>query len=152
VIRSLHATALIAARVQELVGSSVTVASNDAELAAAIPEAELFLITDNLYSADVARILGERARNLKWIQLLSAGYDAVARHGFPAAPRATKAGDPYPPSVATKAIALLLGAQRRFPPLLANQARHAWDKSPGPRCTIPFGSTVAVLGFGHIGS
>src|ERR1043166_8033027 len=95
VIRSLHATALIAARATELVGPSVTVANNDAELAAAIPEAELFLITDNLYSAEVARILGERGRNLKWIQLLSAGYDAVARHGIPAGVTLTNAGDAY---------------------------------------------------------
>lgn len=152
VIRALQATAPIVARLKKLVGDDVTVVKDDAELETAIPNAELFLVTDNLYSEAMARILRERARNLKWIQLLSAGYDAVARHGVPPGVLVTNAGDAYAPAVATQAIALLLGVQRQFPTLLDNQKRHAWDRASSARCAIPFGSTVAVIGFGHIGS
>jgi phosphoglycerate dehydrogenase-like enzyme len=152
VIRSLHATTPIVARLRELVGDTIAVVHDDSELAAAVPTAELLLVTDNLYSAEFARILGERAKNLKWIQLLSAGYDAVARHGVPPDVTVTNAGDAYAPSVAAQAIALLLGVQRQFPALLASQSRHAWDKSFASRCSVPFDSTIAVLGFGHIGS
>lgn len=152
VIRSLHATAPIVARLRTLVGGTITVVHDDFELAAAVPTAELLLVTDNLYSGEFARILGERAKSLKWIQLLSAGYDAVARYGVPPGVTVTNAGDAYTPSVAAQAIALLLGVQRQFPALLANQNRHTWDKTFAPRCSIPFDSTIAVLGFGHIGS
>jgi phosphoglycerate dehydrogenase-like enzyme len=111
------------------------------------------LIPDAFYSAAVATMLRERAKKLKWIQLLSAGYDAVVRNGIPAGITLTNAGDAYAPAVATHAVALLLGVQRQFPILFEDQKRHAWDEGGGrPRASIPFGSTVAVLGFGHIGS
>jgi phosphoglycerate dehydrogenase-like enzyme len=152
VVRALQGTAPLVARLKELVGDAVTVANDDAELAAAIPTAGLLLITDNLYSAEVARMLREHAVALKWIQLLSAGYDAVARHGVPQGVTVTNAGDAYAPSVATHAVSLLLAVQRQFPAFLANQKRQIWDRSFAPRCMIPFDSRIAVIGFGHIGS
>lgn len=152
VIRALQGTAPLVARLKEQASETVIVANNDAELAAALPEAQLLLITDNLYNADIARMLHERAGKLEWIQLLSAGYDAVALHGVPQDVTVTNAGDAYAPVVAAQAVALLLGVQRQFPALLANQKHHAWDRSPGARCSIPFDSNVAVIGFGHIGS
>jgi phosphoglycerate dehydrogenase-like enzyme len=151
-IRSLQATAPITARLKELVGDNITTAADDAALAAALPEAELLLITDNVYTAETAQLLRERAKKLKWIQLLSVGYGAVARHGVPPGVIVTNAGDAYAPSVATHAVALLLGAQRQFPNFLASQKRHAWDRQYAPRCAVPFDSTVAIIGFGHIGS
>jgi len=152
VLRSLHAIAPIAARLKELIGDEVAVVDDDAALAAALPQAELLLITDNLYTEATARILRERGQKLQWVQLLSAGYDAVARHGIPAGVTVTNAGDAYAPSVATHALALLLGAQRRFPSFLRSQHRHQWNRSQAPHCAIPFGSTAAIIGFGHIGS
>jgi len=152
VVRSLQATAPIVARLRELVGENVVVANDDAELAASIGAAELLLISDNLFSAETARILRERATSLKWIQLLSAGYDAVGRHGIPPGVILTNAGAAFAPSVATQAIALLLGVERQIPAFLGSQKRHAWDRSPASRCAIPFDSAIAVIGFGHIGS
>ncbi|HEY3917619.1 MAG TPA: D-2-hydroxyacid dehydrogenase [Stellaceae bacterium] len=153
VLRARLGAAAIQARLRELIGDNAVAVDTETELAAAIPDAELLLLPDSHYSAETAQILSERAKKLQWIQLLSAGYDAVARHGLPPGVVLTNAGDAYAPSVATQAIALLLGAQRQFPILMADQKRHAWDKGGARgRCAIPFGSTVAVLGFGHIGS
>ncbi len=152
VVRAFQATAPVVARLEEFSGDDVVVANDDGELAASIGTAELLLITDNLYSAETARILRERAASLKWIQLLSAGYDAVARYGVPPGVIVANAGDAYAPSVATHAVALLLGVQRQFPAFLASKARHSWDRSFGPRAAVPFESTVAIIGFGHIGS
>jgi phosphoglycerate dehydrogenase-like enzyme len=119
VIRALHGTAPLMARVQALAGDGVTLANDDAALAANIGDAELLLVTDNLYSAEVARLLRTRAAKLKWIQLLSAGHDAVTQHGVPPGVAVTNAGDAYAPSVATHAVALLLGLQRQLPIFLA---------------------------------
>ncbi|HVA11744.1 MAG TPA: D-2-hydroxyacid dehydrogenase [Stellaceae bacterium] len=153
VLRARLGGTAILERLRALVGEGAVAVESDSEFAAAIPEAELLLLPDSLYSAAVARLLRERAKQLTWIQLLSAGYDAVAQHGLPPGVILTNAGDAYAPPVATQAIALLLGIQRQFPALLDNQKHRAWDAGDArARCAIPFDSTVAVLGFGHIGS
>jgi phosphoglycerate dehydrogenase-like enzyme len=153
ILRARLGAAAILARLKERLGEDVIMVESEAELAAAIPDAELLLLPDSHYSAETAQILRERAKKLQWIQLLSAGYDAVARHGYPPHVVVTNAGDAFAPSVATQALALLLGAQRQFPILLEDQKRHAWDKGGArERCAAPIDSTVAVLGFGHIGS
>jgi phosphoglycerate dehydrogenase-like enzyme len=151
VIRALHGTAPLVSRVQALVGNGVTLANDDTALAANIDDAELLLVTDNLYSAEVAGLLRTRAAKLKWIQLLSAGYDAVAQHGVPPGVAVTNAGDAYAPSVAAHAVALLLSLQRQVPIFLASQARHHWERGRGAHNTLPFETTIAIVGFGHIG-
>lgn len=152
VLRALQPTGPIVARLRGLIGDRVTVADDEAALIAAIPDAELLLISDNLYTAELARCLREGAPKLRWVQLLSAGYDAVARHGVPDGVVLTNAGDAYAPTVATHAIALLLGIHRQFPTFLAAQARGHWQRGLGARNAVPFGSTAAVIGFGAIGS
>jgi phosphoglycerate dehydrogenase-like enzyme len=154
VLRARVGAAAIQTQLRQLIGAdNVITTDSEAELEAAIVDADLLLIPDAFYSAAVARLLRERAKKLKWIQLLSAGYDAVVRHGIPPGIALTNAGDAYAPAVATHAMALLLGAQRQFPIILEDQKRHAWDAGGArARCSIPYDSTVAVLGFGYIGS
>jgi phosphoglycerate dehydrogenase-like enzyme len=153
VLRARLGAAAIRARLQGVPGVDMIAVDSEAELAAAIADAELLLVPDSFYSAETAQILRERAKNLQWIQLLTAGYDAVARHGYPPNVVVTNAGDAFAPAVATQALALLLGVQRQFPILMADQQRHAWDKSGArERCAAPVDSTTLVLGFGYIGS
>jgi D-2-hydroxyacid dehydrogenase (NADP+) len=153
VMRARLGAAAILARLNQVPGVEVIAVETEDELAAAISDAELLLLPDSHYSAETAQILKQRAKKLTWIQLLSAGYDAVSRHGYPANVAITNAGPAFAPSVATHALGLLLGIQRQFPILLADQKRHAWDKGGArERCAAPIDSTVAVLGFGYIGS
>ncbi|HKT18892.1 MAG TPA: NAD(P)-dependent oxidoreductase [Stellaceae bacterium] len=152
VLRSLHSIPAISARLRSIPGVEVTVADSEAALAAALRSAELLLISDNLYSPEVARLVRESAPKLAWIQLLSAGYDAVAREGIPARLALTNAGDAYAPAVAAHAIALLLALQRQLPALLDAQARSHWQRGLHARNAVPHGSTIAVIGFGAIGS
>jgi phosphoglycerate dehydrogenase-like enzyme len=152
VIRSLHSVPALTARLRAIPGIAMTVADGEATLGAALPEAELLLTSDNLYSPEVARLLRESAPKLIWVQLLSSGYDAVARHGLPPGVILTNTGDAYAPAVATHAIALLLALQRQLPALLNAQARGHWQRGLHAGNTIPHGGTIAVLGFGAIGS
>lgn len=153
VMRARLGAAAIQARLKGMPGVELITVETEDELAAVIPDAELLLLPDSHYSAETAQILKTRAKKLAWIQLLSAGYDAVGRHGYPASVAVTNAGPAFAPAVATQALGLLLGVQRQFPILLADQKRHAWDKGGArERCTAPVDSTVAVLGFGYIGS
>ncbi len=153
VMRARLGAAAILARLKQVPGVEVIAVETEDELAAAIPDAELLLLPDSHYSAETAQILKQRAKKLSWIQLLSAGYDAVGRHGYPANVVITNAGPAFAPAVATQALGLLLGIQRQIPILLADQKRHAWDKGGArERCAAPIDSTIAVLGFGYIGS
>jgi phosphoglycerate dehydrogenase-like enzyme len=153
VMRARLGAAAIQARLKHVPGVELTTVDTEDELAAAIPDAELLLLPDSHYSAETAQILKTRAKKLAWIQLLSAGYDAVGRHGYPTNVAVTNAGPAFAPAVATQALGLLLGVQRQFPILLADQKKHAWDKGGArERCAAPIDSTIAVLGFGYIGS
>ena len=153
VMRARLGAAAILARLKQVPGVELTVVETEDELAAIIPDADVLMLPDSHYSAETAQIVKARAKKLAWIQLLSAGYDAVGRHGYPAHVAITNAGPAFAPAVATQALGLLLGMQRQFPILLADQKRHAWDKSGArERCAAPIDSTIAVLGFGYIGS
>jgi phosphoglycerate dehydrogenase-like enzyme len=153
VMRARLGAAAIQARLKHVPGVELILVDTEDELAAAIPDTELLLLPDSHYSAETAQILKTRATKLAWIQLLSAGYDAVGRHGYPANVAITNAGPAFAPAVATQALGLLLGVQRQFPILLADQKKHAWDKGGArERCAAPIDSTIAVLGFGYIGS
>ncbi|HLI23223.1 MAG TPA: D-2-hydroxyacid dehydrogenase [Stellaceae bacterium] len=154
-MRARLGAAAIRKRLDALLGAGheVVAVDSEAELADAVADAQIFLVPDSFYSAETARILRERAKKLEWIQLLTAGYDAVARHGYPPKVIVTNAGDAFAPAVATQALALLLGVQRQFPILMADQQRRAWDKGGArERCAAPADTTAAVLGFGYIGS
>jgi hypothetical protein len=73
ILRARLGAAAILARLKERLGEDVIMVESEAELAAAIPDAELLLLPDSHYSAETAQILRERAKKLQWIQLLSAG-------------------------------------------------------------------------------
>jgi phosphoglycerate dehydrogenase-like enzyme len=153
VMRARLGAAAIQARLKQVPGVELITVDTEDELAAAIADTELLLLPDSHYSAETAQTLKTRAKKLAWIQLLSAGYDAVGRHGYPANVAITNAGPAFAPAVATQALGLLLGVQRQFPILLADQKKHAWDKGGArERCAAPIDSTIAVLGFGYIGS
>jgi phosphoglycerate dehydrogenase-like enzyme len=153
VMRARLGAAAIAAQLEQVPGVELIAVETEDELAAAIPDAELLLLPDSHYPATTAQILKERAKKLSWIQLLSAGYDAVGRHGYPDNVVVTNAGPAFAPAVATQALGLLLGIQRQIPILLADQKRHEWDKGGArDRVAAPIDSTIAVLGFGYIGS
>ena len=138
-------------RLQALAGENLTVVANLAELGAAIAEADALVCPDFLYSAQVAEMLRERAGRLRWLQLLTQGFEHAQANGVPAGVTVTNAGDAYSPAVAMHAVALLLAVQRRFPVMLANQAKGEWNRTVSLAMTSPAGATIAICGFGSIG-
>jgi len=118
---------------------------------AELQSADALVCQDGFFSEKIAEAVRHGAPKLRWIQLTTAGYDHVKRHGVP--PRITlcNAGEAYAPAVATHALALLLAAQRRVATALTQQQRHAWDRGFATQLTTPGSSTVVVIGFGPIG-
>src|SRR5262245_50322119 len=151
VLWATYAKAELIGRLQPLLGENLEVVANLGGLEAAIADAEALICPDFVYGAQVAEAVRAGAKRLRWLQLLTQGYENSLAHGVPASVTVTNAGDAYSPAVAMHAVALLLAVQRRFPAMLANQIRGAWDRAMSTAMTSPAGTTVAICGFGSIG-
>src|SRR5262245_27373419 len=151
VLWATYAKAELIGRLQPLLGENLEVVANLGGLEAAIADAEALICPDFVYGAQVAEAVRARAKRLRWLQLLTQGYENALAHGLPAGVTVTNAGDAYSPAVAMHAVALLLAVQRRFPAMLTNQMKGAWDRTMSTAMASPAGATVAICGFGSIG-
>jgi phosphoglycerate dehydrogenase-like enzyme len=151
VLWATYAKPELVGRVKPILGARLSVVANSEELGTAIGEAEALLCPDFLYGAQVAETLRAHGKRLRWLQLLTQGFENTQAHGVPAGVTVTNAGDAYSPAVAMHAVALLLAVQRRFAFMLASQLKGEWNRSMSVAMTSPAGATVAVCGFGSIG-
>ncbi len=95
--------------------------------------------------------------NLKWVQSMAAGPDALLAAGVPDRVRITVGRGFHDKTVTELAVALTLAATTRLPYYLGKQAERAWDgpgfrplHEPGRLSTI-IGAQVLIWGFGSIG-
>lgn len=139
------------ARLTPILGDDLKVVDGEPAIISAVAEADALFLTDFLYTEKVAAAVRAAAPRPKWLQLLTAGYDSAKLFGVPAGMTVTNMGDALAVPVATHAVMLLLALQRQLPAFTTNHARRVWDRSVGARAVIPDQSTVAVIGFGHIG-
>ena len=139
------------ARLSPILGDDLKVVEGEPAIVAAVAEADVLFLTDFLYSEKVAAAVRASSPRPKWLQLLTAGYDSAKQFGVPDGMIVSNMGDALAAPVATHAIMLLLALQRLVPTFMANQGNRIWDRSISARALIPHQSTVAVIGFGHIG-
>jgi len=114
------------------------------ELVACNPDAMLGFIMPN--------DLAQRAPNLRWVQLLSAGAD----HAMGAAKSAnftmTTASGIHATPIAEYTIASMLAYAHGFHQLIRAQLRHEWKRSGFPGTVQELrGQTFGVIGYGSIG-
>lgn len=135
---------------REVCGPAAVVAEDEAALAAAMPGADAVVVSDNAYTPAVAAAICGTP-GLRWMQILTAGYDNITRLGAPPNAQITSVGDVFSPSVAVHAVALLLALQRGVHLMAEQKARHHWDKTLASKLVMPEGKTVLVVGYGSIG-
>jgi phosphoglycerate dehydrogenase-like enzyme len=145
------AKAEILARLQPALGADLKVVDTDDDFIAQVADADAVFMGDMLYKGKVADAVKGNAKNLKWMQVLTAGYDNAKKLGVPAGVQVTNVGDALAPAVGLHAVSLLLALQRQLPAFVKNQQSSAWERSAVARMTVPLGTTSLVLGFGHIG-
>lgn len=104
---------------------------------------------DNSYGPEVAAILQDRAARLRWIQVTTAGIDALDRNGVPEGVTLTGNGGAFNAPVAEHAFALLLAISRGIVTSLG--APGAERRRILPSLTPIEGTTLAVVGIGGIG-
>ncbi len=138
-------------RLREIAGSSLVYADDAAALARELADADALVYSDLAYNAQAAEAVKNGAPNLRFIQLLTAGYDNIARLGARPDIKVANAGAAFSLPVATHAIALLFALQRRLPDAIANRPKHAWERGYAAQASIPAGGAIAIVGFGPIG-
>src|SRR5262249_31776075 len=94
----------------------------------------------------------DQARNLRWIQLASAGMPmalcaAAQRHNF----QVTNLAGLYGPTIAEHTLALMLTLSRNLHIAQRNQQTEVWDRSVMDTMRDLSGKTVAIIGLGNIG-
>lgn len=136
---------------KEVTGVRLDCVEDIAGLEARLPEAEVLVLPAFLYSTPVAQAVLERAPTLRWIQLLTVGFDQLVGKKLPERVIITTAGDSLAPTVAEHAISFLLALGRRLPEALANQSGQRWDAGCAVRMASIDAKTVAIVGFGAIG-
>ena len=145
------AKAELSAKLGAILGSDLKIVDNPEQLAAEMPEAEALFMGDMLYVGKAAEAVIKNGKKLKWLQILTAGYDHAKELGVPNKATVTNVGDALAVAVGLHAVSLLLTLQRQVPAFLKNQEKHGWDRSAAAKLVVPYGQTCAVLGFGHIG-
>ena len=105
--------------------------------------------TDILFTAQISDELIRRAKNLKWIQTLSAGVDSIIN--LPSLRKEvllTSARGIHGPQMSEMAILLMLALNRNFPKIIRNQDQRVWERWPGK---LLHNKKVGILGMGTIG-
>lgn len=130
----------------------VEVADSTAEFIAALPEAKVAVTDGTLdaYSPEIAARIRESA-TLRWIHLMSAGYEGVAQNGLLERCLLTGPGEGVSTAVAEHAIALLWALARGLPVAFQRQMCQRWDRSFAGHAITLRGKTLLVVGFGRIG-
>lgn len=141
---------IIRQRLTDMLGSTAVVAADEAAVCAELADADALIITVFDYSEAIGRA-ATQSQTLRWVQLLSAGFDRVERHGVRQGVQVTNAGDALTPSVATHAVSLALALQRDVPAMVRAQDQGQWRKGAGARLVTPAESTCLIIGFGSIG-
>ena len=114
--------------------------------------ADALICPDHFYSAKIAEAVRSSSPNLRWIQLLTAGYDHAKRLGVPKQITVCNAGHAFAPAVAMHAVApscwpCSVAYQRSLPIKSGTHGIAAFTT----QLTTPASSTIAVIGFGPIG-
>ncbi|MCC2096322.1 MAG: D-2-hydroxyacid dehydrogenase [Hyphomicrobiales bacterium] len=139
-------------RVVELIAAEkgVVVASDMDALVRELQMAHALVIQDPAWSADVAGV-ARTAPNLHWVQLLTSGYDNLAKHGAPDGASITNARGAFSPAVAVHAVSLYLALLRNVPQMVVQKPQKTWDRSFAARLITPAETKVMIAGFGSIG-
>jgi phosphoglycerate dehydrogenase-like enzyme len=139
-------------RVVELVAAEkgVVVASDMDALTRELQMAHALVIQDHAWSAEVAG-LARTSPNLHWVQLLTSGYDNLAKHGAPDGASITNARGAFSQAVAVHAVSLYLALLRNVPQMVAQKPRKSWDRNFAAKIITPAETKVMIAGFGSIG-
>ena len=145
----------IIAALDAVPGVELQVTTTLQETLAALPGAQALALVHGPQeeARQVLAALAAPGNTVKWMHFISAGREGYEELGWPPGVTVTYAGGGVAPAVAEHAMALVLALARRVPDMLqVVMARRAWDRTlVAPKARSLEGSTLAIVGYGHIG-
>lgn len=140
--------------VESFSGVAITIVekNDEAKLAAVLPNAEILVTSNRIYSENVGKIVNEQGKALKWIQFTTAGFDNAIKAGLPKGLAVTNCGGVRAHSVAEQAFYLLLSLARQTRAIEAACLRHDWIRDPiSPSLHNIAGRHMLIVGMGPLG-
>jgi phosphoglycerate dehydrogenase-like enzyme len=133
-------------------GTELQRVSEPAAIAAALPEAEILIASNRLYTAENAAAIRANAKSLRWIQFSTSGIDGAAAHGLPSGVTVTNASGLRSFAVAEHAIALMFGLVRRLGAVERAKQDKVWRRDEiAPTTDNLSGKHLVLVGLGAIG-
>ena len=122
------------------------------ELGGALPGAEILMITNRLYTPEVAKIVADAGTELRWIQFATSGIDKAIKNGLPGGIPVTNVGGIHGPVISEHAMHLLLCLFRRAREVEQARLQGKWIRDEiSPKIRVLDGATLVVVGLGSIG-
>jgi phosphoglycerate dehydrogenase-like enzyme len=123
-----------------------------ADLASALPGAEILVTSNRAYEAQAAHIVREQASSLRWIQFTTSGLDKAIGLGLPPGCVITNASGLRAFSVAEHALFLMLSLLRQSRMAEQGQRDNSWVRDAITPCMDNLaGKHLLVIGAGTIG-
>jgi len=145
-----YAKDVVANRLRRIPGCELVVIEDYDHFAREVGTADILACPEFIYNAKVAAAVLQQAKQLKFIQLFTAGYENVLKNGRPDGVILSNSGDASSRPVATHAVGLLMALQRGIPHALASQAKHDWNRAA--MAFQPIDETnIGIVGMGNIG-
>ena len=127
-------------------------ASESDELAAALPGAEILIVTNRVYTPENAAIVRELGTSLKWLAFLTSGIDKAEANGLPKGVVVTNVAGLRAFAVSEHAFSLMLGLVRRVRDTEAARATAFWTRDvTTPHLDNLAGKHLVIVGTGAIG-
>ena len=98
------AKAELSAKLGAILGPDLKIVDSAEALAAEMPEADALFMGDMLYVGKAAEAVLKNGNKLKWLQILTAGYDHAKELGVPNGAQVTNVGDALAPGVGLHAV------------------------------------------------
>ncbi len=131
-------------------GQGDIIAAKATEIEAALADADGLVLQDFVWTPELLAIT-QKSPKLKWIQLLTSGYDRMTQYGVPRDVTICNARGAFSHSVAVHAVGLYLALLRGVPTILTQQKESSWQRDFANVLAVPAESSVVILGFGSIG-
>jgi phosphoglycerate dehydrogenase-like enzyme len=133
-------------------GAELRRASDPAAIAAELPEAEILIASNRLYTAENAAAIRANAKSLRWIQFSTSGIDGAAAQGLPTGVTVTNASGLRAFAVAEHAIALMFGLVRQLGAVERAKQDNVWRRDEiAPTTENLSGKHLVLVGLGAIG-
>lgn len=133
-------------------GATLARARDAQSLRAALPQAEILIVSNRLYTPEHAEIIRESGKDLRWLQFSTSGIDKAADNGLPSGVTVTNAAGLRAFAVAEHALALMLGLVRQFRATEKARRDEFWSRDAvTPSMDNLSGKHLVLIGLGAIG-